>query len=194
VRILAALLLLVSLVGCAGSPPAPPTHGSSDFTLTDSPPVRVRVPAIGVDSSLMSTGINPDGTIEVPPDNKPEQASYFDKAPNPGQKGPAVILGHINGGGKEGIFFRLHEVVAGDIVIIDRADGSELTFSVTDTAEVPKNKFPTEQVYGDLPYPGIRLISCGGDLNEDQHTYADNIIVLGRLYADGVVSSDAKPN
>ncbi|MGI9063884.1 MAG: sortase domain-containing protein [Pseudonocardiaceae bacterium] len=43
--------------------------------------------------------------------------------PVPGEVGPAVILGHVNGG-EDGVFVRLHELGPGDEVDVVRADGT----------------------------------------------------------------------
>lgn len=54
-------------------------------------------------------------------------------------------------------------------------------FVIDKVAEYPKNEFPTEQIYGDLAYPGLRLITCGGDLDRKAHSYLDNIVVYAHL-------------
>ena len=66
-----------------GNPVAPP-----------SPPVALRIPAIGVDVSLSTLGLNADHTVEVPTDF--QQAGWFGLGPSPGQTGSAVILGHVD--------------------------------------------------------------------------------------------------
>ncbi len=62
-----------------------------------------------------------------------------------------------------------------------RADGSTPTFRVTRVAQFPKDHFPTAQVYGDLDHPGLRLITCGGALNEVTGHYVDNLVVFADL-------------
>jgi hypothetical protein len=51
--------------------------------LAASAPVRVQIPAIGVDSELMALGLTDDGTLEVPPTGFP--AGWFTDAPTPGE-------------------------------------------------------------------------------------------------------------
>jgi hypothetical protein len=46
---------------------------------------------------------------------------------------------------------------------------------------VPKNAFPTKKVYGDIAFPGLRLITCGGAFNEATGHYVDNVIAYGHL-------------
>ena len=49
------------------------------------------------------------------------QAGWYSLGPTPGEVGPAVVLGHVDGYRNPGIFYRLHELVPGDDVEILRA-------------------------------------------------------------------------
>lgn len=144
-------------------------------------PTWVKVPAIGATSSLVQLGLNADRTIEVPPVSQPLQAGWYRYSPTPGENGPAVILGHIDGNHQEGIFWRLHQVKAGDTVLVGRQDGSTLTFRVTRVDEVAKSAFPTGAVYGNTADPELRLITCGGAFDASTRNYLDNVIVYATL-------------
>jgi hypothetical protein len=61
-----------------------------------------------------------------------------------------------------------------------RRNGSVAVFTVTRVSLYPKTTFPTSAVYGDIDYPGLRLITCGG-LNARTGVYHDNTIVFARL-------------
>ena len=73
--------------------------------------MRVRVPAIGVDANVVSLGLNSDSTLQVPTDAT--DAGWWSGGAAPGRRGAAVIVGHVNWGGNEGVFGRLHEIVPG---------------------------------------------------------------------------------
>ena len=144
-------------------------------------PTKVAVPSIDATSSLISLGKKPDGELEVPPLANPKQASWYDGSPAPGTLGPAVILGHINGDGKPGIFYRLKDVKAGDQVLVDRQDGQTAIFTVSHIDTVPKDAFPTDQVYGDTPDSQLRLITCGGVFDPAARSYEANVVVYANL-------------
>lgn len=170
----------------ASAPPAPaltapaaPTRGVAP--LASSRPERVQVASIGVDSDLMALGLNSDHTVEVPPLERPEQAGWYRYAPTPGAAGPAVILGHIDGGGRQGVFYRLQEMKAGQQIVVSRADGQNAIFTVTEVRRFPKDAFPTQRVYGETPDAQLRLISCGGALDRSAHSYVDNVVVFATL-------------
>ena len=144
-------------------------------------PVAVRIPKIGAQSSLVQLGLNPDGSVQVPPVSDPMQAGWYAGGVAPGEVGPAVLLGHVDGDQREGIFFRLHELAPGDDVFVTRKDGVVLHFTVTAKTEVPKDAFPTEAVYGKTATPELRLITCGGSFDAAAHSYVDNIVVYATL-------------
>lgn len=149
--------------------------------LPSSPPTRVQVPSIGVDSSLDQLGLNPDRTVEVPPLSEPGQAGWFKYGATPGSVGPGVILGHINGGGKKGVFYDLDKIAPGAQVTVTRQDGKDAIFTVTAVRAFPKTDFPTQLVYGKTADSEIRLITCGGTLDRAAHNYLSNIIVFATL-------------
>ena len=53
----------------------------------------------------------------------------------------------------------------------------------------PKDRFPTEAVYGDIDHAGLRLITCGGDFDQPTHYYVDNIVVYANFVASGVTTA-----
>lgn len=187
----ALLAVLIGLVtGCGivqGAAPGPagppPTAGAVEpaAALQPADPVALRIDAIDASSSLVGLGLNPDETIEVPPVTEPMQAGWYSYGPTPGELGPAVILGHVNGDGRDGIFARLHEIAAGDEITVTREDGITAVFTVTEVTQIPKPEFPTDAVYGDTDAAELRLITCGGEFDDDRDSYRDNIITYATL-------------
>lgn len=152
-----------------------PARGAS---LDASAPQRLTIASIGVDTDVMDLGLEPDGTLEVPPGAFP--AGWYDGSPTPGELGPAVLAGHVSYGGTAGVFERLHELDRGDEVTVLREDGSVAVFVVSRTEDYVKSAFPTDTVYGDIDHAGLRLITCGG-LDPETGTYEDNVVVFAEL-------------
>lgn len=174
---LVVLLALLALVVAATSG----TRSSAPTVLGESTPMRVVIPSLSVDSNLISLGTNPDGSLAVPPLSRPMQASWWDGSPTPGELGPAVVLGHVNGNGKPGVFLNLDKVQAGQQVEVTRADGQIATFTVSHVDTVAKDNFPAQAVYGDTPDSQLRLITCGGGLDRQARSYESNIVVYANL-------------
>jgi hypothetical protein len=179
-----------------GSGPAPGTERSSaspaqqgsrirDLLPVSSPPVDISIPAINVRSKLMEVGLNPDGTIQVPPLNDlplTNEAAWYKYSPSPGQVGPSIIEGHVDSARYgPSVFFRLGELKPGDLVDISLADHEVTAFKVTAVRLYPKSQFPTAAVYGFTDYPSLRLITCGGGFDDQSGSYNSNVVVFASL-------------
>lgn len=147
--------------------------------LSHSVPVRVDIPRVGIHSRLMRLGIERDGSAAVPPLSRAQLAGWYEKGPSPGERGPAVLLGHVDTKSGPAVFFRLGRLRPGDTVEVTREDGVVAAFTVDSVEQVSKKHFPTQRVYGDLGFAGLRLITCGGDFNG--HHYTGNTIVYAHL-------------
>jgi sortase (surface protein transpeptidase) len=138
-------------------------------------PVRLRIPAIGIDTPVEQIGRQPDGTIEVP--KRFDVAGWYNEAARPGQAGPAVVLGHVDSSAGPAVFFRLSALPVGAMVYVDRADATSASFRVTGQTRVPKTAFPTDLVYSPTLQPSLRLVTCGGSFDHHVRSYQDNVIV-----------------
>ena len=156
-------------------PPALPTLGRSR-------PVRLDIPAIGVDSRLMRLGLLGDGTMQVPPLDADAPAGWYEGLVSPGEIGPAVIVGHLDSAfDGPAVFYRLGALRPGDPVSVRRADGVTAVFTVDRVVRHAKADFPAREVYGRVGYPALRLITCGGGFDRAEGSYRDNIIVFASL-------------
>ena len=187
----------VSLVGAsvdgrantpAATPSAPRTADApyavdpatvSSSAAVVSPPVRVTIASIGVNSSLQSLGLLANGTLAPP--STWDEAGWYDGGVIPGQVGPAVVIGHIDSTSGPAVFFKLSKLQPGANVTITLQDGVILTFQVDDTQSFPKDQFPTAYVYGPTPDPELRLITCTGDFDYKTHNYLSNLVVRAHL-------------
>ena len=140
-------------------------------------PVSLTIPLIGVQTPLITLGLTSSGALQVPSLSQVSIAGWYTGSPRPGAIGSAIIVGHINGYGKSGVFDRLDELHSGDKVYVKRADGTLVEFSVTKVQTYLKDHFPTQAVYGPTPDPELRLITCGGTLDTATDHYLSNVVV-----------------
>jgi hypothetical protein len=187
----AVLLCALTVAGCSSpEPPVPAPAAAAAPSDTAVPitkpfkglrPTTVRLPKIGAESSLLAVAVTVDGKISVPSVKTPMQAAWYRLSPVPGEVGPAVVLGHVDGNRQPGIFAKLKDLAPGDEVQVDRNDGKQLEFVVDHLDQVPKDEFPQEAVYGNSDEPQLRLITCGGVFDHAEHSYEDNIVVYANL-------------
>jgi hypothetical protein len=139
---------------------------------------RVVIPTIGVDAPVIDLGLNPDGTLQVP--SNFSVAGWYAGGPEPGDVGPAVIVGHVDSRNGPAVFFAVRSLSAGDSIDVFQG-GRKMRFVVLSVQEYAKDAFPTTKVYGRVDYPALRLITCGGLFNTSTGHYTDNIVVYGKL-------------
>lgn len=160
--------------------PAGPTarsDGPSGPTGQVADPVRVRIPDIGVDAAVVPLAVDAAGTLEAPTDFA--TTGWNVAGPEPGEKGVAVIAGHVDSRTGPAVFYRLGSLRPGARVLVDRADGSTAAFVVDRLARYAKATLPSAEVYGGRPdAPGLRLITCGGAFDRARGHYLDNVIAF----------------
>lgn len=141
------------------------------------PPVRVVIPAIGVDAPIVPVGLDAGGAMQTPEFGS---AGWYEPGPKPGEAGPAVVVAHVDAKANgPDVFFRLRELRPGDQVTI-RYPSQTRTFTVTVTEQAAKTALPTGKIWTETTNPVLRLITCGGAFDRRAGSYLDNIIV----YAD----------
>ena len=169
-------------LGPRSSPRVGPTERVVEPVLPRSKPVELDIPAIGVHSSLLSLGVNPDGTVQVPSGTSYDEAGWYKFSPTPGSLGPAIILGHVDSGARgASVFFDLGHLRPGNRVMVTRRDRSIAVFEVTGVRRYPKDRFPTQLVYGNTDHAALRLITCGGSFDPSTGHYRDNVVVFASL-------------
>ena len=149
--------------------------------LDDSPPVSFTIPSIGAGSDLMRLLLRDDGSLAGPPAEPGSPAAWYANSPRPGQRGPAVLLGHVNAtDGSAGVFAHLTDLAPGDTIEVEREDGAVAVFAVDRGVTYGKDEFPTDEVYGDTEAPELRLITCDG-YNAFTREFEANHIVYATL-------------
>ncbi|MFH8926284.1 class F sortase [Streptomyces pristinaespiralis] len=156
-------------------PPAVKPLGRAD-------PVRLLIPAIGVNAPLIRLQLNEKGALRPPPAAAPALAGWYGDGATPGEKGTAVTAGHVDTPAGRGVFYRLGSLGKGDTIDVVRKDRRTAVFTVDGVEVHDKNDFPDEKVYGDSGRPELRVITCGGDRSA-KGGYEGNVVVYATLTA-----------
>ncbi|MDI3212284.1 class F sortase [Arthrobacter sp. AL12] len=148
-----------------------------------SAPVTLAIPSIGVRTDLLHLGLRENGSLEVPGTGSDAPASWYNGSPAPGERGPSVMLGHVNAlGGARGVFADLRNLAPGSEINVSRTDGSTAVFTVDRGAKYSKNQFPTLEVYGNTSGAELRLITCDG-YDPATGFFDDNYVIYAKLKA-----------
>jgi hypothetical protein len=152
-------------------------------------PVRLVIPAIGVDAAIQSVGLfwNGDGEMSIPTNFT--DVAWYNGGPRPGMPGSAVIDGHLDGHDvKEAVFYRLGDLQPGDLVKVIDGKGNTFTFSVIRLADYNYNASTSDIFSSDTSSARLNLITCAGDWLPSQKLYNQRVVVFTKL-----ISSDSSP-
>lgn len=172
-RVLITVLCVALATACTKAPaPAPSAATSSETApppvvspLGTSDPMELRIERIGVRSSLVELGLDPQGVVEMPPASEGMQAGWHRVTEK-----QWILVGRIESNNAPGVFYRLNNLVQGDVVEVSKKDGSVARFTVTRTERIIRDDFFAEAVARDQQEEGLRLISCGTRDNVIVHT------------------------
>ncbi|WP_406860607.1 class F sortase [Streptomyces sp. HUAS MG47] len=156
---------------------APPTGPS----LPRSTPVRLRIPDIAVNAPFTDLSIGPSGALDAPPADDTNLVGWHAAGVSPGQRGTALIAGHLDTATAPAVFARLGELTRGDRFEVDRTDGTTAVFLVDSVESFRKDDFPDERVYSDTRDALVRLITCGGAYDRKAKDYTENLVVFAHL-------------
>ena len=140
-----------------------------------SAPVSVDIPVLETSGPVIPAGVNDADELDIPPDAR--TLVWYRHGPTPGAAGSAVIAGHLNWKGVEGVFSDLASTPVGEQVWVTYDDGSTRSFTVTDVELVEK---PAIGVHGVFERGGdsvLRLVTCGGEFDAGRRSYKSNVIV-----------------
>ena len=123
----------------------------------------------GIRARVLSMGVNDDGSMQAPINIA--DAGWYSGSVRPGQAGAVVVVGHVTGPTKPGLFARLGELAAGDELTLERGDGQTVRYQVVTTetiklSDVDMHKFmrPVEGAQ-----EGLNLMTCAADrASQDQ--------------------------
>jgi len=166
--------------GTVSTAPPPAGASPSEPALAASVPVRVVIPAIGVNAPLTRVG-RVGQSVGVPPLDNHNLAGWFTGTVTPGQAGPSLIDGHVDSYTGPSVFFNLKNLKLADQIKVLRADGSTAVFRVTWVQVAAKTTFPWQTVLSPTSYPALRLVTCGGPYDSLTGHYTDNIVVYATM-------------
>ncbi|MFE2931562.1 class F sortase [Streptomyces sp. NPDC059278] len=169
----------IAAVGRPLGVPLPPPHDPIEGAV----PKRVEIPSIGIEAPVVARGLDKDGAIEPPSFDTPQTVGWYGDGTEPGAKGPALLVGHVDTETRPAVFYGLSAARPGAEVDIIRADGTVAEFTVDDVQVFTRARFDADKAYGPRKdgRAELRLITCGGTFDRKTHSYDANVVVSAYL-------------
>ncbi|MFB7394467.1 MULTISPECIES: class F sortase [unclassified Streptomyces] len=146
-----------------------------------SAPTRLKIPKIGVNAPFTDLEIGSSGALDPPPADDTNLVGWHAAGVSPGERGTALIAGHLDTATAPAVFARLSELDAGDTFEVSRADGTTAVFRIDSVESFEKDDFPDQRVYDDTPSALVRLITCAGAYDRTAKDYTENLVVFAHL-------------
>jgi LPXTG-site transpeptidase (sortase) family protein len=141
-------------------------------------PVRLKIPKINVDAAIKSVGITPKGEMEVP--NNIVDVAWFALGPRPGERGSAVIAGHLVGDNSEaGVFVNLYKLNAGDKLYVKDDKGKSIIFTVRGSHVYDPGY--ADDVFSSSDSAHLNLITCDGIWDGAKKSYTKRLVVFADI-------------
>ncbi len=155
----------------AGSPPVVTT-----LTSRLPAPQRVQIPSLGVDAPVLPVSLDEDGALALT--DEAAVVFWYRESGYPGRPGRMVLAGHVDApGGRPGIFAALHRLAAGERVIVEREDGIQVHYVVTERVRIDAATLPPDLVGFRHP-PELVLVTCAGSWVPQAQRYTHNWLVF----------------
>jgi len=151
-------------------------------TLSPDDPVRLVIPSIGINAPVEMLGIQPDGDLATPTQHPWDDVGWYAQGPHPGERGSAVIDGHLDRpGGYPAVFWRLRDIQVGEDVQVTNTAGKTLHFRVTRVIFFAPDQAPLQDIFGNQGGTYLNLITCAGDWIPSQHQTNLRLVVFTTL-------------
>ncbi|MCA0992589.1 class F sortase [Pseudalkalibacillus hwajinpoensis] len=158
------------------------SNESVDPALEGIIPAQLSIPAIQVDAKVEHVGQLPDGQMDVPKDES--NVGWYQPGAKPGDRGNAVLAGHVDNKTGPSVFFHLGDLEAGDLVTVTDEQGLAYDFEVNAVESYPRNNAPLEKVFGTSSKSSLNLITCAGTFDRDAGTHEERMVVYTTLVSE----------
>ena len=156
--------------------PADPNY-KQNYKVAPLLPRLLTIQKIGVSARVLQVGVDKDNRMDVP--KTAYDVAWYNGSSRPGENGAMVIDGHVQGVGGGAVFSKLHTLVAGDTLTVDRGDGKQYVYKVVSTETIPVDQVDMGKllVSADTAVPGLNLITCAGTYDQQSDQFDSRTIV-----------------
>ncbi|MBI5645276.1 class F sortase [Candidatus Kaiserbacteria bacterium] len=138
-------------------------------------PVRLKIPSIHLDASIIPVGLNAKGEMGVPSGSSSD-VGWYSKGARPGEIGSSVLDAHVFAA-----FENLQYVPVGADIYVEDANGATLHFVVEDSRVYALGLLSPELLFNRKDARRLNLITCAGKPSADGSTYTHRLVVYTKF-------------
>ena len=165
----------------------PTENEVKEYTVAPDRPRYLTVEKLGVKNArVLPMRVNTSGELDTP--RNIFDVGWYEASGKPGQGGTLMIDGHNGGPHIHGVFKNLPDLVAGDIIKVERGDGAVFNYKVVENKTVPlEDSDAYMSAAARSPEPGtesVTLITCTGVWVPQKQTYDSRQFTRATLVED----------
>jgi len=147
------------------------------YKVAPSFPRLLTISSIGVSARVLQVGVDANNRLGTP--KNIYDTAWYSASSKPGEMGAILIDGHYSGPNTRGVFSKLGSLKPGDVITLERGDGTSFAYTVAKLETKPESEIDMAQllVSVDTNVPGLNLITCGGDYNTHTATFNERTVV-----------------
>lgn len=150
--------------------------------LDDTPPVRIKIPDLRIDASVIQMDMGADDLLPVPTTG--HDVAWYSYGARLGAEGNAVLSGHVDWNRERGVFWTLREAQPGQTITLVSGVGRVYEYRVdwakSFVEDSPEGLLALRSRVGGTT---ITLVTCTGRFDVRTRSYLDRHIVRATLVA-----------
>lgn len=143
-------------------------------------PNGIEIPRLAAKAPIVNVTTLPSGSLDVPLD--PKTVGWWNGGAKPGAKrGTAILDGHVNYKGVEGVLARIGSLNPGDTVYITGLHNGKKTrvkFAITGVRTYHKTALPYKEIFDQKSVGRLAIVTCGGPFDAQTGNYLENIVAF----------------
>jgi sortase (surface protein transpeptidase) len=143
--------------------------------------VTLVIPRLRITAAVEHVGLADDGSMEAP--KRYDTVGWYRLGSRPGERGSAVLAGHLDSKTGPAVFWRLGELRPGDVVLVRSNDGVERRFTVEAQETFRFDAAPVERIFAAADRPRLNLVTCSGVFDRRSQNYDLRLVVFATLAA-----------
>ncbi len=159
--------------------PLPAPAAQTGAVMRPSLPKKLRIPSLHIDVPVQEVGLTPQGNMGIP--SGAWEVGWYRPGFRPGEKGNAVMAGHLDTLFGPAVFEHLDQARPGDEILVDSDSGSVLRFIVTRSDVYDARSAPMREIFGGGTGRMLRLITCDGAWIAERRQYSERLVVSAEL-------------
>lgn len=151
-----------TLVGNGDTPHENVPYNQTGFAVAPDLPKQLTIQKLGISARVTRLSVRENSEPKYP--QNIYDVGWYENSAKPGEAGAALLIGHINGAEKQGVFHDLTNLVPGDEFQIEMGDGTIKNFYIVKMEAYDRNNVDYQALLetGLEGKPGLNLLTAVG--------------------------------